>query len=314
MNKERKYHKGLIVKVALIFLVSIFFPTLVRASDFFFDSASKSINQGDTFIVELKLSTPDNFINAVEGYLSFDNNKLEIKEVSVGGSIFNLWAKPVAYSNETGKVSFVGGVAGGFQGKDAEILKIIFFAKKEGAADLSFNQNSLLFLNDGEGTKVAFGSRPFTLSILKRPANVLPKDEWQPFLEEDKNPPEPFEINIGSNPSMFGGKYFVSFFTTDKESGVDHYEIREGDGILIKTESPYLLKDQDLRSVITVKTVDKAGNERIVELAPTYPSKPFYKTIGFIGGVIILGIIVLLVIFWRFIKPILNKKQNEKRY
>ena len=275
MKEEKKYFKSKLAIIAFF----IFFPTLARASDFFFDLTSDKIYQGDTFIVRLKLSTADNLINAVDGSLSFDNNKLEVKEISAGGSIFSLWPKPATALNDKGKINFVGGVMGGFQGADAEILKIIFLAKEEGVAVLNLEKNSFLFLNDGNGTKVAYKSEPLNLLILKRPANLEPKDEWQPFLEEDKNPPEPFEIIIDRNPAMFSNKYFASFFTTDKESGIDHYEIKEGEGTLVKANSPYELNDQSLLSKVEVKAIDKAGNERVAVLQPLHPEKIYQKSL-----------------------------------
>jgi len=71
------------------------------------------------------------------------------------------------------------------------------------------------------------------------------------------------------------------FATQDKGSGIDGYAIHESPRIktristneLMEDESPYLLKDQNLRSYIYVKAVDKAGNERIAMLEPRYPFK-----------------------------------------
>lgn len=67
---------------------------------------------------------------------------------------------------------------------------------------------------------------------------------------------------MGQDPRVFGGKYFVSFFTTDSKSGVDHYEIKEGDNGYKTAQSPYLLSDQNLRSVVRVRAYDVAGNYR----------------------------------------------------
>src|SRR3989344_7507451 len=175
MKAEKKYYRWKTIVIAIF--VFIFFPDLARASDFFFDSNLEKVYQGDTFVVQLKLSTADNLINAVEGYLSFDNSKLEVKEISAGGSIFSLWPKPAVALNDKGEINFVGGVMGGFQGANAEILKIIFLAKKEGVANLNFGKNSLLFLNDGKGTKTSFTTKPFRLSVLERPAGLAPADE-----------------------------------------------------------------------------------------------------------------------------------------
>lgn len=77
-------------------------------------------------------------------------------------------------------------------------------------------------------------------------------------------------------------KYSVVFAATDMLSGIDYYEIaevfprhffeiRNNEEIVedwFLAESPFLLKDQRLRSRVIVKAVDHAGNTRIVEIAP----------------------------------------------
>ena len=118
----------------------------------------------------------------------------------------------------------------------------------------------------------------------------------------DTTPPEPFEPQIGQDPKVFEGKYFLSFVTQDRMSGVAHYEVAELRRTLLGGteekkewkvgESPYLLEDQSLRSVIKVKAVDKAGNERIEEIVPPY--KVTWKDVL----VIILILIGAGVIYW----------------
>lgn len=289
------------MKRVLFFLfISFFLPSTAMASDFYFDSVSSEVTKGDVFIVKLKISTTDNAINAVDGSISFDKEKLEIKETSAGGSIFSLWPDPVSFFNDKGVLNFVGGVAGGFQSAEGEILKIIFLAKEEGKAGINLNTSSLLFLNDGKGTIVPYETKPLDLLILKRAEGSELKDEWQPFLTEDKTPPESFEIVIGSSPSVFGGNKFISFFTTDKETGVDYFEIKEGDGPFVKGNSPYELKDQSLRSKIEVKAVDKADNERVVVLKPAGVKNIYQKLLFW--GIIILALVFLCLggkLVWR---------------
>ncbi|HHE65575.1 MAG TPA: hypothetical protein ENL09_06080 [Bacteroidetes bacterium] len=100
-------------------------------------------------------------------------------------------------------------------------------------------------------------------------------------------------ISVHIDPNIYDGKYFIVFSTVDKQTGLDHYEIleitpeelekikKEDGGIANffnklfgkweeksswkEGESPYLLADQSLGSVIKVKAIDKAGNERLVE-------------------------------------------------
>ena len=135
----------------------------------------------------------------------------------------------------------------------------------------------------------------------------------------DSTSPEVFEPEIGQDPSMFEGKYFLSFATVDKMSGIDHHEAAEVKrrgfvkGLLKKEEkvewkkakSPYLLEDQSLRSKIFVKAIDKAGNEQIGERIPPYKITLLDITVGIILLVLLIGTI------WWIIKKIQRKKYKR---
>jgi hypothetical protein len=311
MSKNFNGKKYLII--GAIFAIGFFsLPFAVKAATtVYFDLEKPMIYEDDTFLVNLKISTPDKSINVIDGTLIYDSNKLEIKEISTGGSLFALWPKPPVFSNEKGNVSFVGGVSGGFQGENGKVLSIVFLAKSEGEAKIDFLDGFSVFLNDGQGTQINPWLRPFSLNILKRPAEIPAKDEWRDLVKKDKTPPELFEIIIGKDPSIFDNRYFISFFTTDKESGIAYYEVKEGDRDFVHAESPYLLKDQSLRSLIKVKAVDKAGNEKTVELMPSIPITQFYKNVLFWIAVLLVIVLSVLYILWKIFGKRLKFK-NEK--
>ena len=87
--------------------------------------------------------------------------------------------------------------------------------------------------------------------------------------------PEPFELKIGKDPSIFKGKYFLSFAAQDKMSGIDYYEIKEGKEDWKRIMSPCLLEDQSLGKKITVRAYDKTGNYQESEIKP--PLKTTWK-------------------------------------
>ena len=139
----------------------------------------------------------------------------------------------------------------------------------------------------------------------------LPAEDWSQKITFramiDATPPEDFKPEIGRDPAIFEGKYFLSFATTDKTSGIDYFEILEADrrgfirGTTRKAErkigkSPYVLEDQSLQSIIKVKAVDKAGNERISEIIPPAKPLPYWM--------ILITIICLVVISWIVFKII----------
>lgn len=305
------YRKKYLIIIVFVFIVGFLFsPLTVKAStNLYFDSTKIDIYEGDTFLVDLKISTPDKSINVIDGTLLFDNSKLEIKEISTGGSLLSLWQKKPIFSNENGNLSFVGGVPDGFQGEEGEVIKIIFLAKKEGKAEINFLDGFSIFLNDGQGTQINPWLKLSSINILKRPLEVPVKDEWQILIKEDKTPPQFIETNKNNDPSLFNNNYFVSFFATDEGSGISHYEVKEGDLDFIKAESPYLLQNQSPKIIIQIKVVDKAGNENIAIIEPTMPlsiSSPVYLIF------VLISVIILVFIFRLRKIKLVNNIKNEK--
>ena len=94
----------------------------------------------------------------------------------------------------------------------------------------------------------------------------------------------------------------------DKGSGNDHYEVAEKRGEEIQTYeklrwkevlSPYVLEDQELKSTLYVKAVDRAGNERIATVPPKNELSLYEKY--FVWIIILVGILGLIFvgILWR---------------
>ncbi len=277
--------------------------TVKAATTVYLDLENQTIYKGDTFLVKIKISTPDKPINVIDGTLAYDNNKLEIKEVSTGGSLFVLWPKLPVFSNEKGNLAFIGGVPGGFQAEEGEVLKIFFIAKNNGEAKINFLDDFSVFLNDSKGTSAAPWLRPLSLNISKRPIEIPIKNEWQDLIDNDKTPPEFIEAIINRDPRLFDNQYFVSFFAVDKESGIAYYKIKEGNTDFVSVESPYFIKDQSLKSTVQIKVIDSAGNENII--IPKLPSVPIsevsYK-IYLIWGFTIFVILALVFWLWRIWK------------
>ncbi|MDO8493280.1 MAG: hypothetical protein Q7S19_01930, partial [bacterium] len=99
--------------------------------------------------------------------------------------------------------------------------------------------------------------------------NVLPKkpdsksvDDWGSLVSNDKTPPEPFEIYLGQESSVFEGKKFLSFSTIDKQSDIAYYEVIEGDLPPVRSRDTYILQEQNKPVKVTVIAYDTAGNAR----------------------------------------------------
>lgn len=269
MLKEKKNKKTFFKKFLFFFLFFFSGILLVNnalAAILYLEPKEGEYWKDDIFLVHLRIDTEGERINASQAQLTFPSDKLEVVEISQGNSIFSLWPEEPSFSNQEGKISFVGGVPLGFQGKGNIIsiaFKVIFNQSEKNFAEIDFSQNSQVLLNNGLGTPAKLETQKAIFVLFGQKAKIS-KNEWLQELKKDNIPPEPFEIILTKDPLIFEGKYFIVFHTKDYQSGIDYYEVKEGKGNWKKTKyNFYLLEDQSLKSEIEIKAVDKKGNERI---------------------------------------------------
>lgn len=243
-------------------------PLLVAAATVYLEPDAGTYGPGDTFIVNIRLDTGGECINAANVELRYPTSKLRATDFSKGASIFSLWIGDPVLDIANGTVRFQGGVPGGYCGRiqgDPSLSNVIgrvVFSVQSGSGDASIDitPQTMLYLNDGAGTELKpeglLGAKVALAEI-----RTVPEDPWLSEVRADIVPPDPFEIIVESARGVFGGKYFAVFSTVDKQSGMDHYEIFER-GAWKSAVSPYELRDQSLKEGIRVKAIDKAGNER----------------------------------------------------
>lgn len=313
----------LFFRFLLIILLSTFYFLFSLPSGFAaeisLDAKTREMAVGQQFQVDVFLDAQNEEINAVEGKIVFPKNLLEAKEILDGGSMINLWIeKPnimrIARSQEKNKneIFFSGIIPGGFKGvlspfyegyRPGKILSLIFKANAIGEGSIDLKETKVL-LNDGLGTSIAVSVLPFQFRITSKAPAVT-----ELFQINDSGSPELFEPIVARDPDIFEGKWFLVFATQDKGLGIDHYQVLENINQKIKgkkwvvAESPYLLKDQKLKSYIYVKAVDKSGNERVVVLPPK--NRLYWYENYLILITIILGIIITAIsgkILWKKLK------------
>ena len=272
---------------------------IAYAAELFFEPQTQELGVGQEFQVNLMLDPVGEEINAVATKLSFPEDLMEVVEIQDGSSILTLWVeRPVL---QDGKITFAGIVPGGFIGilgpyeepKPGKLLEVIMRAKDVGQGELVLEETQVL-LNDSLGTPADFQASNFKLQV-SEDIEVVPIETIP-----DTIAPESFIPEIAQHPDMFEGKYFLVFSVADKQSGISYYEIQETRGKIKETswqraESPYVLKDQGLRSYIYVKAVDRKGNERIETVEPQHPVR-WYEN-WWIWIIIILIIIVVYAVW-----------------
>ncbi|MDD5547411.1 MAG: hypothetical protein PHN74_00715 [Candidatus Pacebacteria bacterium] len=233
-------------------------------------SGNSEIKIGSQSEININIDTQYQNINAVEGNIIFPDSVLKLKEIKTGLSIINFWVEQPKISS-SGNIRFSGIIPGGYQGNGSNILSLIFEAKELGMASsvqrIIKIENLKILLNDGKGTLAEAKTNDFRFSISKNTTDIQNTD-LENNLHKDIASPELFEPVLSKNQNIFAGKYFLVFTTQDKGSGIDHYEVKEGEEDFVVAETPYLIKDQNLKSRIFVKAIDKEGNEITVEYSP----------------------------------------------
>jgi len=316
------------IRNCIIVGLLIFMALPVFGAEIFFDSKTPTITSGAQFQVDLLLNTENKSINAVEGKVIFPSEILELKEIKSGNSIINFWVnKPKIKQN--GQVIFSGITPGGYKGKSGLLFSLIFLAKNQGQGTLEVN-NARTLLNDGKGTEAPLSIFSYQFNISQEVENQTPPPNINGNLIlnnlPDTEPPEAFVPKIARNPSIFGNKWFLIFETQDKGSGIDHYEVKEvrhpSFGIFsnwvqagspyMPSASPLLLKDQELRSYIFVKALDKAGNEKIAMLSPKN-SLPWYENYDN-WLILIIIIVIILIVSIVTIRLLLKRAKISRKY
>jgi len=330
--------------VCFVFLISQ--SSEVFATHIFLDAEQTVHSFSDVFYVPVRVDTQGECINAVSVAVSYNPHEVSVQDVALGESIITLWTKkPIIEKTdgvvEKGRVTFEGGIPGGYcghvvgdPGQTNTLAKLVVSGVQktdlpvEGEvwpAQLILDPTTQVFLHDGKGSVASTTLLGVEISFTS--TSTVSENVWLPDVKSDVIAPELFEITLVEGPSPGNTKHYIVFNTTDKQSGVDHYEVLETDpdkfGFLtwvpresywVHAESPYVLRDQNLHSKIMVKAIDKNGNERIVTYTPNI--SPFVEMVGptfviFVVVPVILAILVFVVVF-RIIRNRRKKNISEE--
>lgn len=144
-------------KISLFFLTAVFYLFLfsrgVLAAKFYALPKSGNYGIGASFSVDIKIDSEGDGINAAQASLSFNKSVLTIESIDKTGSVFSFWAEEPTYSNDDGKVTFIGGTVNGVSGATLQVLKVKFKSKVAGDGIVSFDDGAIT-IDDGTGTNV----------------------------------------------------------------------------------------------------------------------------------------------------------------
>lgn len=294
-------------------------PLGALAAEILIEQRTEQVQPNDVFLLPIRIDASGECVNAIEATIEYDTKYLTIIDVARGRSILPLWTEEPVFNKEEGRVHFSGGIPGGYCGRvigDPGLTNIlgelVFLVRDTGDLSASTSvtiSKASVHAHDGNGTLLPTTVGNANVGIV---ANLgrEPLDEWIFRVKEDTTAPELFDVILNTDISVARGRYYIVFSTTDKQSGIDHYEVLETDperwGFLsfisreakwLQTESPHVLQDQSLRSTIQVKAVDKSGNERIVTF---HPPEELVKHIT-LAEIVMFGVGLLFLIIFFFI-------------
>ncbi len=255
----------------------------VDAATISFDSSLPVVHVGDTVTVHVQVDTERQTLNAIESTVVFPSNLLTYESADDGDSVLSLWVqKPTLVG--TSQIHFSGFTPGGFVDTHAPLLTLTFKVIAVGQGTLVFNDTSLL-LHDGSGTEASVKKLPLEFNVgAGVPTAVVPTP--------DTELPEHFVPEILNDPDVFEGHTALIFATSDKGSGMDHFEIREGWwGKYERVQSPYEIKHQALDTELYIRAIDRAGNVR-QEIFYPHNWCLWYKAPKIIGTIVVICVLL----------------------
>jgi hypothetical protein len=276
--------------ILVAFLLLLGLPALANAMTIELEKPVGEVGVNDVVSLNVYLDTEGKEINAIDGKVTLTGD-FEIRSVSTAGSVFDLW--PNKPSVEGDDITFVGGTTSGVFGSRLRVFSVAI--KPLGTETVSFSAGDIeVFLNDGVGTKVVATGKPRQIVVLQNSGGAN-RNDLEKLILEDKTQPKEFKVYIGRDASLHDGKYFASFNTTDAESGIDRYEVIEGDNPVVRSGNTYVLMNQSLDGELTVRAIDMAGNVRSVtsNMADIVSE---HDPINW--GTIIIAVLLMLIIFY----------------
>ncbi|HEY4493665.1 MAG TPA: hypothetical protein VJB98_03540 [Candidatus Paceibacterota bacterium] len=246
------------------------------AARLYFDPAVTRTEVGKEYRVDLLLDPEGADVNAIEATLKYPSDILSVKGILTSDSIINLWVE--APEASAGEIKFAGIIPGGFsgiiepsgEGVGPGYVASFVFAPMVPDSGVVTLEDVKVIKADGTGRKVEVTLGRHELYASKEGG------AHEPYEYKDESSPSIFTAEIITSPYVHDGEFVLVFDTVDEGTGVDHYEVKEGeDGSFERAVSPYLLKDQSLSSIIYVRAIDVVGNERTVEIRPKNKRTPF---------------------------------------
>ena len=197
-------------------LLFCFAPGQAKASSLTVSPPSGTFTVGSTFDVTIFLNTEKESINAVRIKLSFPPDKLQLVPDTAERSIITVYSSPPAFDNQKGIVDLQGGVPGGINVSNGQVIKLTFRVKAVGESVLRFLDESQVLANDGVGTDVLKDTQNGVYKfILPPPAGPIVVSPTHPDQAKWYAVPNAHLIWSPDSSGVDGYSYVISDMPTD---------------------------------------------------------------------------------------------------
>lgn len=228
----------------------------------------KEVNVGESFKVLLSLDSDETPINSVDIVVEFNPELLTFVGFRDNDTLVKTWIeKPEA---EGDKINMKGIIPGGVSGvydsnnknlKEIPIVNLLFKAKNKGNAEFIFNKSNIL-KNDGLGTSLYPTQNKLNIIIKGNSLadkTTIPDEFLIDEKEFDENPPLPFVISFVEASSLSQTGDMIVFYTTDAESGIKEYRIKnKSDWDVVS--SPLIISKNILPKDVVIRAYDNHDN------------------------------------------------------
>lgn len=149
-----KRNKKILLFGGIIAVLLYFVPSNAQAATLTVSPASGTFTVGSTFDVTIFLNSDRESVNAIRTMLSFPPDKIQLVPDTAEKSIITVYSSPPTFDNQKGIVDLQGGVPGGINVSNGQIIKLTFRVKAVGEGVFRFLDESQVLANDGSGTDV----------------------------------------------------------------------------------------------------------------------------------------------------------------
>jgi len=142
---------------------------IAEAASLTLEPASGTFTVGSILNVSLYLDTQGEFVNAIEAFLTFPPNRLQLVSPTTGSSIIEIWTSQPRFNNQQGTIELRGGIPRGINVSQGVITTLRFRVKSTGSAIVRFTDRSRALLNDGKGTDVLYQTQNAVYQLVLPP-------------------------------------------------------------------------------------------------------------------------------------------------